>query len=375
MLMTEAQGKALLAEARLPVQQSIEIANPAELAKGLPFAFPVIAKAQVRAGGRGKAGGIRKCESQAELEAAFHAIMEMSFSGERPGSILVEPFLQIARELYLAVTIDGKADGYSVMYSPNGGVEVESGPPPTTYKVGLPRRFRAHQLRQCLEAVEPDAKVREKVVGLARRLLQLASARDCITVEINPLVVQRDGSLVAADAKVVLDEAASFRSALITQAIAEERASASPAVKRCADGNLMLVWLDGEIGLISGGAGMTMAAMDAVDAAGSTPACFLDVSGNPTPAGFSLAFDLLDGSADVKGILISMFGGGLHTDRVARTLVDILKARTSTKPVTIRLNGTRSDLATTILGDAGFANHLSLEVAVQEIVEKVRAAA
>ncbi len=374
MLLTEARGKALLREARIPVPQSFEASSREELAVR-PIAYPVAAKAQVSAGGRGKSGGVLKCEDLAQLDNAFCMIMSTEFGGERPKSILVESWLDIDRELYLAVIVDGRVGGMTVLYSPRGGVDIEQGPAPTAYAFGLPRNFQGHRFRRILEAVEPDAKIREKVVGLARRLLQVAVDNECLTVEVNPLVVRKDGSLVAADAKVVLDEAAAFRRSRTAEAIATEREAADEDIRRCSDGNLMLVWLEGRVGLVSGGAGMTMAAMDAIDAAGSSPACFLDVSGNPTPAGFDLAFDLLDRAPGVQGILVSMFGGGLHTDRVARTLVDVLARRTSGKPVALRLAGTSSDKATEILRDAGYANHTSLERAVADIVSRTEIAA
>lgn len=374
MLLTEAQGKALLREARIPVPQSFEASSSEELANR-SISFPVAAKAQVSAGGRGKAGGVVRCEDHLQLENAFCTIMATKFAGELPKSLLVESWLDIERELYLSIVVDGRIGGMTVLYAPRGGVEVESGPPPVAYDFGLPRNFQGHRLRRILEDVEPDARVREKVVGLARRLLQVAVDNECLTVEINPLVVRRDGTLVAADAKVVLDEAAAFRRARTAEAIATEREEADDDIRRCSDGNLMLVWLEGRVGLISGGAGMTMAAMDAIDAAGSSPACFLDVSGNPTPAGFSLAFDLLDRAPGVKGILVSMFGGGLHTDRVARTLVDVLGRRGSGKPVAVRLAGTRSEIASEVLEEAGLRNHASLEAAVTDIVVRTEIAA
>ena len=373
MLITEADGKALLRAAAVPTPSSRELRSLDDVRSGVAD-FPVAVKAQVAAGGRGKAGGIRKATSAAELEEAFRAIMAMTFAGETPSSVLAETWLEIDRELYLAVTVDGSAGGFSVLYAPRGGVDIEDGPPPLNYPVGLARNFRAHVFRKLLEPIEPDTKVRERVISLARRLLDVAVANECVTVEINPLVVTTAGALVAADAKIVLDEAAAFRKAATAAAIKASRARGDREISRCEDANLMLVWLDGGIGLISGGAGMTMAAMDAIDGAGAQPACFLDVSGNPTPAGFALAFDLLDRAPQVKGILVSMFGGGLHTDRVARTLVDILGSRASTKPVTLRLNGTRSDRATEILLSAGHPNHATLEAAVTDIVRKVAGA-
>jgi succinyl-CoA synthetase beta subunit len=370
MLLTESHGKALLRTAAVPTPSSHELRSLDDV-RACVVEFPVAVKAQVAAGGRGKAGGIRKANSAAELEDAFGAIMGMTFAGEAPSSVLVEGWLEIERELYLAVTIDGGAGGFCVLFSPRGGVDIEEGPPPLSYPVGLARNFRAHAFRSLLESVESDVRVRERVIAMARRLLEVASSNECITVEINPLVLSRNGALIAADAKIVLDEAAAFRKAATADAIATAREKADREIRRCEEANLMLVWLDGEIGLISGGAGMTMAAMDAIDSAGAQPSCFLDVSGNPTPAGFALAFDLLDRAPKVKAILVSMFGGGLHTDRVARTIVEILKTRSSTKPVTLRLNGTRSDVATALLGEAGYRNHATLEAAVADVVHRV----
>jgi succinyl-CoA synthetase beta subunit len=373
MLVTEAQGKALLRAAAVTTPSSQELRSLDEV-RACHVGFPVVVKAQVAAGGRGKAGGIRKASSVSELEDAFGAIMGMRFADEAPSSVLVESWLDIGRELYLAVVIDSRVGGFNVLYSPRGGVNIEEGPPPLSYPIGLARNFRAHALRALLEPVESDAKVRERVISMARRLLEIAQSNECTTVEINPLVMTKDGMLIAADAKVVLDEAAAFRKSATAAAITASREKAEREIRLCEEANLMLVWLDGEIGLISGGAGMTMAAMDAIDGAGARPASFLDVSGNPTPTGFGLAFDLLDRAPKVKGILISMFGGGLHTDRVAKTLVELLKNRSSSKPVTLRLNGTRSDIATTILREAGHQNHATLEAAVVDIVKKVAGA-
>jgi succinyl-CoA synthetase beta subunit len=373
MLVTEAQGKALLRAQAVATPSSSELRSLEEV-RDCRIGFPVAVKAQVAAGGRGKAGGIRKASTAAELEAAFDAIMAMRFAGEAPSSVLVESWLDIERELYLAVAIDSRVGGFNVLYSPHGGVNIEDGPPPLSYPIGLARNFRAHVFRALLEPVEGDTKVRERVISTARRLLEVAQANECTTVEINPLVVTKGGALIAADAKIVLDEAASFRRAATASAIAASRDKAGRDIRLCEEANLMLVWLDGEIGLISGGAGMTMAAMDAIDGAGAQPACFLDVSGNPTPAGFELAFDLLDRAPNVKGILVSMFGGGLHTDRVAKTLVELLARRTSAKPVSVRLNGTRSDVATAILRQACRQNHATLETAVADIVKKAAGA-
>jgi succinyl-CoA synthetase beta subunit len=371
MLLKEAEGKAMLRAACLPTPAGQQVSTPDGL-RSCAMDFPLAVKAQVAAGGRGKAGGVRKATSISELHDAYRELMQMRFGGERPSSVLVESWLEVDRELYLAVTVDGRIGGFSALYSPRGGIHIEEGPPPLTYHVGLPRNFRAHTFRKLLESVESDSKLRERIVAMTRRLFDVVTANECLTAEINPLTLLKSGALIAADAKIILDDAAAFRRSATAAAIAVSREEAEDEIRRCIDANLMLVWLDGEIGLVSGGAGMTMAAMDAIDDAGARPACFLDISGNPTPSGFALAFDLLDRAPKVKGILVSVFGGGLQTDRLAKTLVDILKVRSSSKPVTLRLNGTRSELATEVLRAAGHGNCATLEAAVADIVNRVR---
>lgn len=366
MLLTETVGKKLLSSVCVPCPVGVEVSSLAELRQHPP-AFPVALKAQVRAGGRGKAGGVRRCADLAEAEAAFQAITGIRFAGELARTVLVEPWLDIAREVYLAVTVDGAAGGYVVLYSPRGGVDVESAAP-VRYAVRSLAHYRASEFRALIDPVEPDRSLREKVVALARRALALAESRDCLTVEINPLALLADGSVLATDAKVVADEAAAYRNAYIQRERERELAAEPELVRRADAAGLVLVWLDGDIGLISSGAGLTMAAMDTIDAAGGRPACFLDVSGNPTPRGFAAAFELLDATPQVRAILFSVFGGGMQADRVASTTIDLLEKRSSTKPVVLRLGGTGGDRAAELLAQAGHHNHDSLGAAVCAIV-------
>lgn len=374
MLLPESLGKGLLGRFRIPVPAGKTLATRAAVAAEC-FAYPVVVKADVASGGRGKAGGVRRCDTPAEALVAFDAIMQTRFGGERPRGVLVEPWVGAARELYLAVVVDGGAGGYVALYAPKGGVDVESGPPPIRYEFGLARNFRAHRLRAVLADAEPDAAIRERVIALARQLVRLAAAEDCLTVEINPLMVLADGALVCGDAKVVRDDAAAGRNADIAAELELAQADASDVQRRCREARLTLVPLDGDIGLISSGAGMTMAAMDAIEAAGGRPACFLDCSGNPTPEGFSLALDLLEQDESVGAILVSVFGGGMQADRVARTLIQILAAATRRKPVVFRLDGTGGERASELLAAAGYHNHRSLESAVKTTLEQARAAA
>jgi len=239
--------------------------------------------------------------------------------------------------------------------------------------VGAPWRFRAHELRSVLESAESSYEVREKVVALAQRLVAVAACHDLTTIEINPLGTTPDGDLVALDAKVAVDEWAAFRN----QDIREQRESAVQRAPKllqdCLEMQHMYVQLDGDIGLISGGAGMTMAAMDLIQELGGRPACFLDCSPGPTSTrGYRPAFAMLDADPQVRVILVSIYGGGTQMQRVAHAMKEVMQERSSNKPVVFRLNGTNVDQVPGILAEFGASNHARLEDAVKVSIELAR---
>lgn len=369
MLMMEHEGKALLASHGITVPRGTLIRDAGQVHRWRK-GYPAAVKVQVSSGGRGKAGGVRRVNDLDGARSAALDLFACEFGGERAASLLIEPWVEHTRELYLALTVDGESGGYVMLYSPAGGIEVEHGAP-QRYGFGALREFRAHALRHVLGEVEHDGALRERIVTLARRLVFMAAAVDAITTEINPLAVLPDGKLLALDAKIVRDESAAFRQADVAQAIERARKRESKNVARALAGNLMMVGLDGEVGLISGGAGMTMAAMDMIEDAGAKPACFLDCSSNPTPAGYRLAFDVLDAEPGVKAILVSIFGGGTHIDRVAKVMNDIMTKRKSRKPVVFRMNGTGREQADLVMQQSGLRNHSSLESAVAAVVAAV----
>ena len=304
-----------------------------------------------------------------EARSAIERLMTLRFAGEAPESVLIEKWQPYQRELYLSAVVDGAASGYALLYGPQGGVEIEAGPPPARYDIGPAHEFRAWRFRDAIAEAEPDIAVRERVVALGERLIRLAAARDCTTVEINPLVVLEDGTLLALDAKVVRDDWAHFRQADIAAALEAAKRRENELLQACLDMQHMYVRLDGDVALISGGAGMTMAAMDMIKDQGGAPACFMDCSPGPASTrGYTPAFAMLDAEPAVKVILVSVFGGGTHMDRVASAMRDIMPTRTSHKPVVFRLDGTHVDQVDGILADIGAFNHPSLESAVAEAV-------
>lgn len=369
MMMLECDAKRLLASVGVNVPPGTiwRKGDPPQDAR--VSAYPVAVKAQVRSGGRGKQGGVQQVTDAAALAATANRLFETGFGGEKPEALLIEPWLAIEREAYLSIAVDGRAEGYVVMYAPRGGVDIEEGPPPARYPVGAPWNFRAHELREILKDVEPDYQWREKVIALAQRLVRVASMHDCSTIEINPLAKLTDGSLIAADAKVVRDEWAHFRNQEIRALREAEKGRVGRMLRDCLDMGHMYVRLDGDIGLISGGAGMTMAAMDMIAEQGGRPACFLDVSPGPTSArGYRPALAMLDADPQVKVILVSVFGGGTQMQRVANSVKELMAGRKSRKPVVCRLDGTNVDQVPGIFAEFGAHNHARLEDAVSEAV-------
>ena len=371
MMMLEHEGKRLLASAGVPVPDGTLISARDSIASAARAiaAFPVAAKAQVRSGGRGKQGGVRRVEAAGDLERTVAALFDTAYGGERPEAVLIEPWLSIERESYLSVAVDGRAEGYVVLYSPTGGVDIEDGPPPARYEVGAPWNFRVHALRKVLQEVESDYQWREKVIALAQRLVRIAATHDCSTIEINPLAKLADGSLVAADAKVARDEWAHFRNAEIRALREADQRRGDELLRASLEMGHMYVRLDGDIALISGGAGMTMAAMDMIAEQGGRPACFLDASPGPTSTrGYRPALAMLDADPQVKVILVSVFGGGTQMQRVANSMKELMAERKSKKPMVFRLDGTNVDQVPAILGEFGAHNHARLEDAVAEAV-------
>lgn len=369
MMILEYEAKHLLESAGISVPKGVLVRNGSPTTLRRIKQYPVAVKAQVRSGGRGKQGGIIRADNAAALKAAVKRLFGTEFGGERPEALLADPWLAIDRELYLSVTVDAAAEGYVVLYSSEGGVDIEDRRPPVRYPVGAPWLFRAHKLRAILDPVEKDFQMRERVISLAQRLVELAAAHDCTTIEINPLAKLKTGELMALDAKIVYDEWAHYRNAEIKAQQKSIRTRADKWLRACLDMQHMYVKLDGNIGLISGGAGMTMGAMDLIHECGGKPACFFDCSPGPTSTrGYKPAFALLDHDPAVKVILVSVFGGGTQMNRVANAMKENMAMRKSRKPVVYRLDGTYVDQVPGIFETFGAKNHDSLEEAVREAV-------
>jgi succinyl-CoA synthetase beta subunit len=365
----EHQGKALLREFGVAVPRG-EWAETPEAARAAAerLGGRVVVKAQVHAGGRGKAGGIKVADDPAAAERAAAQILGMRLKspqtppdGIEVRSVLVEEASTIARELYLSITLDRARGTHVVMASQSGGMDIEAVAAKTPDKIlrewthpalGL-ADFQARRLVFGLGLAGDQFK---QGVALLRTLFAFYRAKDCSLVEINPLVVTAEGRVFALDAKLNFDDNALFRHPEIAKLrdVNEE----DPLDVEASKYGLNYIKLDGDVGCMVNGAGLAMATMDIVTLAGGEPANFLDVGGGASPEQIENAFRILSSDPRVKAVFINVFGGILRVDRLAEGIIAAVRKLGLTLPVVLRAEGTNVELGKEMLEQSGL--HLTM---------------
>jgi succinyl-CoA synthetase beta subunit len=360
----EYQARQILSESGIPVPPAQVVRTPQEAAAAFgKFNSPMcVVKAQVYAGGRGKAGFVKLVKSAAEAEQAAQFMLSHRMFSYQTGPegvpvsiLLVAPGVDIAKEYYLGITVDRTRNTATVIASAEGGVEIEEVAKKSPEKVlkepmhpllGL-APYQARELAYKLGFTD-------KMAGEAAKLiLNLSKAfikTDASLAEINPLVVTKDGKLLAIDAKFNFDDNALFRHADIA-AMADE-SQERPLDVRAHKANLNYIALDGNIGCLVNGAGLAMSTMDIIKLHGGEPANFLDVGGSVTAEGAVEAFHILLSDPKVKGVLVNIFGGIAKCDLIAEALVTAGRQVGFKVPVVVRLEGTNVDKAREILKNA-----------------------
>jgi succinyl-CoA synthetase beta subunit len=383
----EYQAKALLREFGVAVPRGDVADSPArahEIARGL--GGRVVVKAQVHAGGRGKAGGIQVVESPSAAEAAAKRILGMRLrtpqtppEGIEVRRVLVEEASPIRAELYLAVTLDRARSTEVVMASQAGGMEIEEIPARSPEKIlrewahpalGL-QPFQARRLAFGLGLAGEQQKA---AATLAQNLFACYRAKDGSLAEINPLVVTTDGRVLALDAKLTFDDNALYRHPDVTalRDVHEEL----PLDVEASRYGLNYIKLDGSVGCMVNGAGLAMATMDIVKLAGGEPANFLDVGGGASPEQIENAFRILSSDPSVKAVFINVFGGILRCDRLAAGVIAAVRKLGLTLPVVVRMEGTNVELGRKMLTESGLALTTATDMGdgAQKVVELARAA-
>ncbi|MGD1008952.1 MAG: ADP-forming succinate--CoA ligase subunit beta [Candidatus Aminicenantales bacterium] len=380
----EYQAKQVLARfgVRIPRGELAETpANAREIAGRI--GPRVVLKAQIHAGGRGKGGGIRLAETPADAERLAGEMIGMTLITPQTGPegrvvqrLLVEEALDIRRELYLSLVIDRAAEAAVIMASTEGGVEIEkvaAEKPEAIFKeyVHPATGLQAFQTRSLAFRLGLEGETHKQAVSFIAALARAFEATDASLAEINPLLVTRQGDVLALDAKMNFDDNALARHPDIRamRDLAEE----SPLEVEASRFNLNYIKLDGNVGCMVNGAGLAMATMDIVQYAGGRPANFLDVGGGVSEEAVANAFRILVSDPDVKGALINIFGGIVRCDLIANGVVRSARALGTRIPVVIRLEGTNVDQGKAILRSSGLAFHPadSMKEAAAKIVALV----
>ena len=363
----EYQAKELFAQYAIPVPPGRVATSPdaaVEAARALGPG-PWMVKAQIHAGGRGKAGGVKFCKSADEVHAAaagmLHSRMATYQSAGRAlpvNLVLVTDAAQIERELYLSVLIDRDAKAISFIGSGQGGVDIEqvareSPQDIHTVTVDFVEGLQSYQCRGLGFAMGLNLKQVNQLTRIMLGLYRLFQDKDLSLIELNPLGVLADGNLVALDGKINSDDNAEFRHPELTAL--HDPCQEDPTEAEAARHNLNYVTMDGNIGCMVNGAGLAMATMDVIKLAGGEPANFLDVGGGATRERVAEAFKLILSSSGVQAILVNIFGGIVRCDLIAEGIVAAVKEVGLKIPVVVRLQGTNVDKGRALLAGSGLA--------------------
>jgi succinyl-CoA synthetase beta subunit len=379
----EYQAKAILAEYGIPVPKGEVALTPAEARDAAErLGGEVVVKAQIHAGGRGKAGGIVLASSPGEAETAAERMIGSQLVTHQTGPtgslvkrILVEQRTSISRELYAGIVLDRKAALPVIMASAAGGMDIEevaAKSPERIIKVMVDpaTQLQAYHIRQLLFGLELAQPLHGSAGNLVRALYRVFQDKDCSLVEINPLVVTADSRLLALDAKLTFDDNALFRQPHV-QAL-RDLDEESPLEVEASKFSLNYIKLDGAIGCMVNGAGLAMATMDIVKLAGGEPANFLDVGGGASAEQIENAFRILTSDRSVKAVLINIFGGILRCDRLAEGVIQAVRALHITLPIVIRMEGTNVEQGRRMLRESGL-NFVTAD-GMREAAEKAVAA-
>ncbi len=357
MKLEEFQAKKLFREYGIPVPDGTMVTTAEEARSAAEqIECPVVVKAQVQAGGRGKAGGVKLAKTPAEAYMAADSILGMDIKGLKVERLLVDPAVSIAGEYYVGITFDRRKKLPVMMASASGGVDIEKVAAETPeqiffQEINPERGLRSFEAKQLAFQLFADKKKALATASVMMKLWDCFHGIDASLVEINPLAELEDGSIIALDAKIVLDDNAMFK-----HPVMEEMRLPTPSERKELDAKshgLSYVQLDGDIGCMVNGAGLALATMDLIKHLGGTPANFLDIGGSSSPEKVIHAMELLVSDSNVKAVFINVFGGITRCDDVANGLVAAMQEIRTDIPLVIRLAGTNEEEGIRILSDFG----------------------
>jgi len=356
----EYQARDLFESYGVPVLAGIVADTPAEAkAAAEKIGGTVVVKAQVKAGGRGKAGGVKVVHNGDDAATAAEAILQLTIKGLPVNRVMVAQGAKIAQEFYFSVLLDRANRSYLSLCSVEGGMEIEElavERPEALAKIEVDpiAGVDLEKAKAIATAGGFPAELVEKVAPVIVKLYEVYKGEDATLVEVNPLVLTEDGQILALDGKVTLDENAAFRHP--NHEALEDKAAADPLEAKAKANDLNYVKLDGEVGIIGNGAGLVMSTLDVVSYAGERhggvkPANFLDIGGGASATVMANGLDVILGDPQVKSVFVNVFGGITACDAVANGIVQALEilGDSATKPLVVRLDGNKVDEGRAIL--------------------------
>jgi succinyl-CoA synthetase beta subunit len=375
----EYQGKQLFARHDIPVPDGRPARTVDEaVAAAKEIGFPCVVKAQVKIGGRGKAGGIKVAQDEGEARAHADAILGMDIRGFTVHEVWVEEASEIAAEYYASIIFDRSAKQPLIMLSTSGGMDIEAvaeedpGAIATLHIDPLLGFQDFHGRRLAYEA-GVDADVVRPIGAFLHRLYGTFVSEEAMLVEVNPLIVTPDRQVRALDAKVTLDDNALMRHP--DNAELRDPSAEDPQEQMAKERGLTYVSLDGDIGILGNGAGLVMSTLDVVAQYGGKPANFLDAGGGSKAEAITSAVEVILANPNVKAVLFNIFGGITRCDEVASGLVEAFNQITPTVPFVVRLDGTNDEEGRRILAEANLPNvytAATMNEAAEKVVELAR---
>jgi len=378
MRLLEYQGRSLLAEAGIAMPGG-SVAKTGEEAYRITNAElngRAVVKAQVPVGGRGKAGGIKITDSPEEAHAAAEELLGSSLKGKTVDRVLVVEPVEIEREYYVSVLLDRERKGPVVIFSPEGGVDIEevaANSPEAIYEVtpdpviGL----QPYMIRELLYRADVKEENFKDFYGLIEKLYRVYKEFGATLVEINPVALTKGGEITALDSKLKIDDD-SRATERIEELLPEgaEEGNKTPLEKEAEAAGLQYVELDGDIGVIGNGAGLVMSTLDVLSQKGGNPANFLDVGGGANAELMKKAYEIVTAKEGLAGVFVNIFGGITRCDEIASGIVRALESAESEYPLVVRLTGTNEKEGVKILRENGIPTGGSLEEGAEEIINK-----
>jgi succinyl-CoA synthetase beta subunit len=368
----EYQAKEIFRKYGIPIPPG-EVATTPEEAEAIArkYATTVVVKAQVHAGGRGKAGGVKLAKTPAEAREVAAKILQLTIKGLPVQKVLVTPAADIASEAYVGIIVDRASKKPVFMASPAGGIDIEEVAAKTPDKIlrhPIDPRYglRTYEAMQLAFFLYSDIKQVRAAAKILQQLYSAFSANGGSLAEINPLVTTPTGEVVALDAKMVIDDNELERRPDIA-ALRDESAE-DPSEVEARKASLTFIKLDGNVGCVVNGAGLAMATMDLVKYYGGEPANFLDIGGSSNPEKVVAALRIITREPNVKAILFNIFGGITRTDDVANGIVTAITENPLRIPLVIRLTGTNEEIAVKILEKNGLSAMTDMDEAVKKAV-------